>query len=126
MGRGTVLSLEEKSKITAFHESGLSFHKIAEKTGRHRKTIANFLHNKNTYGKNYKGGNNRVITERDRRIILREASKSNDSSAKIREKCGVNASKSTIQRVIKNAEHLKKQKLKKKPPLNKLRKEKKG
>lgn len=123
MGRGTVLSLEEKSKITAFYEYGLSFHKIAEKTGRHRKTIANFLHNKDTYGKNFKGGNNRVITEADRRIILREASNSHDSSTKIREKSGVNASKSTIQRVLKNAEHLKRQKLKKKPPLNKLRKE---
>ena len=103
--------------------AGCLFIKLPKKTGRHRKTIANFIKNKETYGKNFKGGNNRVITDADRRSILREASNSHDSSAKIREKCGVNASKSTIQRVIKKADHLKRQKLKKKPPLNKLRKE---
>lgn len=123
MGKGTVLSLGEKSKIEAYFESGLSYHKIAEKTGRHRKTIANFLKNKKSYGKNYKGGNNQVISPADRRAILREASNSHKSTTKIREKTGVKASLSTVQRVIKKANHLKRQKLKKKPPLNMLRKE---
>jgi len=123
MGKGTVLSLVEKSKIEAYFESGLSYHKIAEKMGRHRKTIANFLKNKESYGKIYKGGNNQVISPADRRAILREASNSHDSTTKIREKTGVKASLSTVQRVIKKANHLKRQKLKKKPPLNMLRKE---
>ncbi|KRF97410.1 uncharacterized protein Dwil_GK27043, partial [Drosophila willistoni] len=43
MGKGTVLSLVEKSKIEAYFESGLSYLKIAEKTGRHRKAIANCM-----------------------------------------------------------------------------------
>jgi len=51
MGKGTVLSLVEKSKMEAYFESGLSCHKIAEKTGRHRETIDNFLKNKESYGK---------------------------------------------------------------------------
>jgi len=46
MGRGMLLSLQEKSEILAFYECGLSFQKSAEKTGRHRKTIANFIKNK--------------------------------------------------------------------------------
>jgi len=80
-----VVILQEKSKIIAFYECGLSFHKIAEKTGRYRKTIPNFIKNKESYGKNYKGANNHVVTTADRRSILRIASNSHDSSAKIRE-----------------------------------------
>lgn len=113
MGKGTVLSLEEKSKIEAFSESGLSLHKIAEKMGRHRKSIASFLKNKQGYGKNMKGGNNRVLSEADIRSIVRHASNSHDSFTKIKEKSGVEASKSTVLRVIKKAEHLKRLKLKK-------------
>jgi len=113
MGRGTVLSLEEKSKIEAYYDSGLSFQKIAEKTGRHRKTIANFLKNKENYGKNFKGGNNQVVSQADRRAILRQASNSHDSSTKIKEKTGVKTSLSTVQRVIKKAAHLQRLKLKK-------------
>lgn len=123
MGRRSVLSLEEKSKIEAYFDAGLSLHKIAEKTGRHRKTIAHFLKDKENYGKNYKGGNNRVVSQADKRAILRNASNSHDSSRKIREKSGVNVSLSTVQRVIKNAEHLQRKKLKKKPPLNAQRKQ---
>lgn len=123
MGRGTVLSLEEKAKIEAYNDSGLSFHKIAEKIGRHRKTVASFLKNKEQYGKNFKGGNNRVLSQADKRAILRQASNSHDSSSKIKEKTGVSASLSTVQRVIRTAAHLQRQKLKKKPPLNVLRKE---
>jgi len=70
-----------------------------------------------------KGGNNRVLSEADIRSIVRHASNSHDSSTKIKEKSGVEASKSTVLRVIKKAEHLKRLKLKKKPQLNKLRKE---
>jgi len=45
MGSGTLLSLQEKSEIIAFYECGLSFHKITEKNGGHRKTKANFIKN---------------------------------------------------------------------------------
>lgn len=47
------------------------------------------------------GSNNRVDT--DRRSVLKEASNSHDSSAKIKEKTGVKASESTIQKVVKKA-----------------------
>ena len=81
-----ILSLEEKSKIEAHFDCGLSIHEITEKIGRHRKTISSFLHNKENYGKNYKGRTNRATTATDRRSILREASNSHDSAAKIKEK----------------------------------------
>ena len=55
------------------------------------------------------------------REILREASNSNDSTAKIRSKVDVKAIFSTIQRVIRKAPHLKRLKLKKKHLLNDAR-----
>lgn len=91
--------------------------------GRSRKVISAFLSNKLKYGKNNKGGNNRVISAADKRAILREASNSHASTAKIRANVNVKASLSTIQRVIRSAPHLKRLKLKKKPPLNVARKE---
>lgn len=113
MGRGKSLSLEEKSKIETYKECGLSIHKIAEKIGRSRKVISMFLRNTTEYGKNFEGGNHKVVSSTDRRAILREASNSHDSAAKIRANTGVEASLSTVQRVIRNAKHLKRLKLKK-------------
>lgn len=123
MGKGKSLSVQEKSKIEAYKELKLSISSISKKIGRSRKVISAFLKNKSEYGKNNKGGNNRVISDADKRAILRAASNSHDSSAKIRSKVNVKASLSTIQRVIRNAPHLKRLKLKKKPPLNVARKE---
>uniref|UniRef100_A0A034VPZ2 Transposable element Tc3 transposase n=1 Tax=Bactrocera dorsalis TaxID=27457 RepID=A0A034VPZ2_BACDO len=123
MGKGKALSVEEKAKIEAFEELKLSITEISKKTGRSRKVIYNFLRNKSGYGRNNKGGNNKVLSDIDKRAILREASNSHESTAKIRTNVGVKASLSTIQRVIRNASHLKRLKVQKKPPLNDARKE---
>jgi len=69
------------------------------------------------------GRKSSVLSDTDKRAILREASNSHDSVSKIRAKAGVDASKTTVWRVISKAKHLKRLKLKKKPPLNPKRKE---
>ena len=102
------MSLEEKSKIEAHFDCSLSIHQISEKIGRHRKTISSFLHNKENYGKNYKGRTNRATTS-----ILREASNSHDSTVKIKEKTGIQGSLVTIKSVINSAEHFQIRNLKK-------------
>ena len=108
------MSLEEKSKIEAHFDCSLSIHQISQKIGRHRKTISSFLHNKENYGKNYKGRTNRATTATDRLSILREASNSQDSAAKIKEKTGVQGSLAMVRRVINSAEHIQTRNLKKK------------
>jgi len=74
------------------------------------KQLPIFLKKRKAMEKNYKGVNNKVISQADRRAILREALNSHYSTTKIREKTGVKASLSTVQRVIKKANHLKRQK----------------
>lgn len=123
MGRAKSLSVEEKARIKAYKECGLSIHQISKKTNRSRKVISRFLRDTENYGKNMKGRKVTALTTSDKRLILRLASNSHDSLAKIKEKAGVNASISTVRRVIHNATHLKFLKLKKKPVLLPQRKQ---
>lgn len=89
MGRAIVLSVGENSnsKRLSMHCG----HKIAEQTGRDRKAIVSFLWNIEIYGKNFKdfkGGNNAVITETDRILLKlkKEVFNFHDSSAKFKER----------------------------------------
>ena len=107
------MSLEEKSKIEAHFDCGLFIHQISQKIGKHRKTISSFLHNKENFGKNYKGPTNRATTATDRRSKLREASNSQYSAAKIKEKTGIQGSLATVRTVINSAEHIQKRNHKK-------------
>lgn len=124
MGRKKCLTIEEKTKIKVLKDENYSCRQIAEKISRSKNVVSNFLRNIENYGKNMKGRVSKVTTPQDRRAIVREASNSCLSAAKIRAKVGVSASVSTVRRVINSAKHLKFQKMKKKPPLNEQRKAK--
>lgn len=123
MGRGKPLSEAERVKVKIYAEGGLSHNEIAKKINKSQNCVSNFLRNENTYGKNMKGGTYRATSATERRAIVRSASNSKESAAKIKEKVGSKASLATVKRVIQNAKHLKRLKLQKKPPLNPLRKE---
>lgn len=69
-----------------------------------------------------KGSKKTATTAIDRRAILRCVSDSCDFAVKFKQKAGVTASVSTFRRVINSANHLKRLKLQKKPPLNEQRK----
>lgn len=122
MGRSTCLNSVEKAKIDLLRDQGLTGRAIADKVGRSFNVVYSYLKNKDAYGKNMKGGKKTATTAAERRRILRCASNSSDSVAKIKQKVGVNASCSTVLRVINNSSHLKRMKLKKKPPLDERRK----
>lgn len=124
MGRGKSLSNEERVKIEVLKSENYSYREIAQKLSPSKNVVRNFLQNKENYGKNMKGRVSKATTSRDRRAILREASNSPLSAAKIRAKKGVTASVSTVRRVINSAKHLQLRKLKKKPPLNVAQKSK--
>lgn len=124
MGRKKPLTEEEKGKIKAFIECGQSHRNIAKKIGRSQNIVSNFIRKQSDYGKNMKGRTHRVTTKADRRAIIRAASNSCNSAAKIKQQTGVTASLATVKRIIRSAKHLKRLKIKKKPPLNATRKAK--
>lgn len=124
MGRGKPLTSEERGKIEAYFEQKLSFRKIGEKIGRSARVVFNYIKNQNSYGKNMKGRPASILTPTDKRAILRIASNSSDSIPKIKVKAGVSASISTVRRLIVDAPHIQRMKLKKKPVLKPIHKEK--
>lgn len=123
MGRGKCLTEAEKIKIKIFNDSGKSVNQIAKEIGRSRHIVSNFIQNNENYGKNMKGRTKSVLSPAYKRAILRLASNSHDTVSQIRAKLGVSASVRTVQRVISKARHLKRLKLKKKPPLTGVRKD---
>ena len=89
MGRKKALSNEEIGKIKAYEECGLSISQIANKIGRTRCVVCNYMRNPSNYAKNMKGGVYTVLSAADRRAIIRSVSNPQDFAAKIKEKTGI-------------------------------------
>lgn len=117
MPRGKVLTSEEIATIALLKKEGYSNRQIAEKIGRSPRVINNYFKDPENYGKNQKGRTAKATTERDRRVILREASNFMGTARQIKAKSGVKASVRTVQRIIKSSPHIRRQKLKRKPVL---------
>ena len=123
MGKSKILSALEREKVDFYHAEGWSNRKIAEKLNRSSRTVDRYLKDPKSYGNRYKG-RNQALSAREKRKILRLASNSTQSAAKIRQLAGVKASLSTVKRTIHAAKHIKRLKIKKKPPLDAVRKQK--
>lgn len=121
MGRKGTSSSSEIVKIDAYHSEKYSYREIARKIGRSHNVVMNYIKNRESYNKNFKGGSCTSLTQQDKRKILRMASNLAHSTSKIKHIAGVSASKSTVRGVILSSEHLQLRKLKKKPPLNAIR-----
>lgn len=123
MAKNKQLSITERAKIDVYHSEGRSSRFIAEKLGRSQTVVVHYLRDPSNYGKNCKGRVAKVLSSQDKRRILRLASNSMSSSSKLLAESGVKASKSTVLRLLKNTNYLKRLKVMKKPPLTLLRKQ---
>ena len=83
MQLGKVLSDEGKGTILAYEDEGLKYAQISRKIGRSRVVIGSFLKNIDKYGKKYKTGRKPKLSNRDKRIIINEASNSFVSYAQL-------------------------------------------
>lgn len=118
MGRGKALSVAEKSKIDVLQEEGYSGRNIGTKIGRSCNVVNSYLKDKENYGGRMKGKTFRATTERENRLIIKEASNAAISAVKIANRVGCSASISTVRRVIKKCPYLRRRKMIKKPLLN--------
>ena len=64
MPRGRVLNEEEKAKIVAYKDMGLSNRQIAKKIKRSHHAVNNFINLNENYNKNHPKGGNEKITRR--------------------------------------------------------------
>lgn len=123
MGRGKTLTVAEIERIKIFNEQGFCTAAIARQINRSFEVVRNYLRDPENYGKNQRGRTYRATTERERRVILREASNSALTARQIRNIAGTSASVQTVRRVIKASPNIKRRKMKKKPHLTGLHKE---
>ena len=100
MSRGTRLSGEERAKIDAYTEEGLSIRRISKCLKRSRNVVSNYINDKNGYGKHYVTSGNSKLIERDKRSIIREASNSEKSASQIRNQLNLPVSTSRVQQII--------------------------
>jgi transposase len=122
MGRAKPLSNEKRGKITAFKECGLSNREISRRLNRSSTVIDNFIKIGQNYNFKKSTGRPKVLTDREKRAILRVASNSALSARGILDQCGVKTGIRNVQRLIKRTLTLIRKKLLRKPPLNKLNK----
>lgn len=117
MPLGKLLNEKEKGEIIGMSRCGATVSRIAAALNRSRHVVSTFLANPETYGKNHGGGWEPKITKREERAIIRLASNSSAPISKIKQVLSVEASKSTIRKVLHQTDYIKYVKMKSKPKL---------
>lgn len=105
MGRGTPLTAYEKGLIDAKKAQGFSIKRISKEIGRSRGAIANYVSNPAVYGTKKSPGRPSLLSDRDKRRIIRRASNSTATCSKIRSELSLPVSSET--RALKVSIHQK-------------------
>lgn len=103
MGKKADLTSDEKAHIHALHDQGLSLRQIASIVPRSLKAIQNCVKQYVLGTQKVRTGRKSLLTDRDRRAIIREASNKATSSAQVKAALNLSVSARTVRRVIKNA-----------------------
>lgn len=117
MPPGSTLSNEERGKILAYKESGMSISLISKKLHRSRCVIRNFIQSPSSYHIIKRTGRKHKLSDRDQRLLLNKSSNSSLSCAKLASIMANKVSKTTIWRTLNRCKHLKSSKLIKAPCL---------
>lgn len=117
MPKGIKLSEFEKGQVIALDKEGFSHRDIAKKLGRSRAPIDNFLKDPTKYNSKNAGGRPKVLSPRDKRLILGHLRKNRrESIPSIIAKTSIKASNSTIRRLLQ-ANNITRKKMKGHPRL---------
>ncbi|KAG3246806.1 hypothetical protein PI124_g8475 [Phytophthora idaei] len=111
MGRGTALTNEEYWWVIGLHDGGVSLREIARRTGRSRSASRRAIKREqgpqsDDRGERPKAGRRSVLSDREVRQVVRAAVTGDYFAAELKTKFGVTASVRTIQRLLKNVDHL--------------------
>uniref|UniRef100_A0A1I7X7T3 HTH_38 domain-containing protein n=1 Tax=Heterorhabditis bacteriophora TaxID=37862 RepID=A0A1I7X7T3_HETBA len=100
MGRASTLTLHERGQIKALPTTGYTVKRIADVLKRSRKAIMNFLRHQEKYCTKKSSGRPSKLNNGEKREILRTASNSTISITEIRGTCGIDATESTVWRIL--------------------------
>ena len=75
MGRGKLLTKQEKAQIRVLNVEGLSQRMIVERIGRSKSAVGNYLKGINVAKRRVKRGRKPILSERKKRSLIRDARK---------------------------------------------------
>ncbi|TGZ63230.1 hypothetical protein CRM22_007024 [Opisthorchis felineus] len=105
MPRGPQLTEQERGKILAYREAGMSCRMISSLIGRSKTVVNNFLNNPKSYGKLKPTGRKKsVAEEKVERLILSESTKGL-SASHLKVVANLNVSVRRVQQLIRNFRH---------------------
>uniref|UniRef100_A0A1I7X5H2 HTH_Tnp_Tc3_1 domain-containing protein n=1 Tax=Heterorhabditis bacteriophora TaxID=37862 RepID=A0A1I7X5H2_HETBA len=117
MGRASTPSLHERGQIKVLSTAGYTVKQIADVIKRSRKAIMNFLYHQEEYGTKKSSGRPSKLNDREKREILRIASNSTISTNEIRRTYDIDASESTVWRMLDKCPNIVRSRMKKCPQL---------
>lgn len=123
MPRAPQLSQREQGKIDALHEKGLSNRQIAKKLKRSSTAIDNYVRAPHLYGIKKRTGRKPILSDREKRHIVKTASNRQVSSSQIVDELCLKVSRWTVNRALNGSGVLKYQKKQSSPALKKAHKE---
>lgn len=113
MPRGKLLTEFERGQIQAFRSENVGIRDISRRIGRSDAAVRTYLRDPENYGKNMGGKRRSAVSVRDKRAILREISNKATTIARVKNDLQLNASKSTIWRVVSTSENIRHAQMKK-------------
>ncbi len=117
MPHGTVLTPYEAGQVDAYKAEGKSNNYIASTLNRSTKAIRTYLSNKATYFQKHANGAKSLLSEGDKRQLIRDDSATGDSAKAAKQALGLTAYESTVLRALRATDTLKYAKAKVKPKL---------
>lgn len=107
MPRGKKLSDEERAKIDAYRESGLSCRQIAFKLHRSPSVVEKYVKRPELYGIKKRSGRPPTITDREKRKIIRLAAIEHKTASEIKGEMHLNITNRRVRQILHASDHLK-------------------
>ena len=119
MPRGSVLTDVDKGKLLALNSTGASHRSIGKIVGRHRTTVQRLLSRPERRQKKRFKPRNKNLTDAGRRLLIREASKTGETAAVLKDRLGLVISVRLIQEILQETSFLQFNKMQREPLLTK-------
>lgn len=119
MAKGARLNDEEKGRIKAYKEEGLSNREIAQRIGRSHDVINKFVRLGNSYGIKKAPGKKPALSARAKRAIRAAAANSTKGTRRLQKEMEPNVSHVTVWKALNESPNLKYEKMNMVPALKK-------
>lgn len=123
MVRGALLSPEERAKVDILQAEGYSLRGIGKALKRSRHAVTTYLKDRKTYGKGKGGAWKKKMSDKDKRMIVREVAKGHFTASQLKARLDLPVGTRRVQQVLNESSLTAFKKLKRAPTLTKKHKD---